>query len=242
MSTNGAVWPVMPRSLGNGFETRREPACEGSLVDSAKAGNADAFAQLVAPHYRCCLQKAYSILRNYPDAEDETQNACTQAWEKLWQYKGEGSFGGWLNRIVSNQCLSRIRDQKSLISVDEIFESQSSFRLELIDQRAQPEHAAGDKELSRVLIKEIHSLPPLLRDVIVMRDLRQMAMQDVAERLGISVPAAKTRLTRARCELKQRLDRIMSKAIYGNSLFRRTCQPQAPYVWAMCTHGNAGQF
>ena len=182
-------------------------------------------------------------MRNYSDAEDEAQNACAQAWENLWQYKGEGSFGGWLSRIVTNQCLRRIRDQKPQISVDEIFDSRTSFRLELIDQRVLPERAVGDKQLSRVLFKEIHGLPPLLRDVLVMRYLRQMAMQDVAVELGISVPAAKSRLTRARCELKQRLDKVERESKYSASLFRRTSQRQAAYVWAMCTPGEyAGQF
>jgi len=226
----------------NGFETWRQPSSEGSLIDSAKAGNADAFAQLIAPHYRICLLRAYSMLRNHSDAEDEAQNACAQAWENLWQYKGEGSFGGWLSRIVTNQCLRRIRDQKPQISVDEIFDSRTSFRLELIDQRVLPERAVGDKQRSRVLFREIHGLPPLLRDVLVMRYLRQMAMEDVAVELGISVPAAKSRLTRARCELKQRLEKVEGESKYSASLFRRTSQRQPAYVWAMCTPGNAGQF
>jgi RNA polymerase sigma-70 factor (ECF subfamily) len=170
-------------------------------------GDAGAFGQLIERHYRCCLSKAYSILRNHGDAEDEVQNACAKAWTHLGQYHGEGPFGGWLSRIVSNQCLMRIRERKNArtISVDEVFDSEFSFRVDVIDQQALPEEAVGNDEVSRVLNREILRVPYRLREALVMRDLQHLGMQDVAANLGISIAAAKSRLMRARCELRQRL-------------------------------------
>ena len=177
------------------------------LVASAKLGDAAAFERLIERHYRFCLARAFSILRNYSDAEDEVQNACAKAWKHLCQFQGGGTFGGWISRIVSNQCLMRIRERKGMrmVSVDEVFDAEGSFRLEVIDQKALPEEAVGDGEVSRVLNREIRGVPPLLREALIMRDLRQLTMRDIAAQLGISIPAAKSRLMRARQELKLRL-------------------------------------
>src|SRR3984957_15453452 len=154
---------------------------DATLVSSAQKGDVGAFEQLIQRHHRFCLSKAYSLLRNRSDAEDEVQNAWMKAWTHLWQYQGEGSFGGWLSRIVSNQCLMRIRERSGarLISVDEVFESEGSFRLEVIDQRALPEEMVGDDEVSRMLIKEIPRVTALLRQALIMRDLRHLAVRDM---------------------------------------------------------------
>jgi RNA polymerase sigma-70 factor (ECF subfamily) len=204
------VWPVpQPRSNKATDPEAPDPASvsDEALVRAARDGDTDAFERLIARHYSFCLAKAYAILRNRGDAEDEVQDAWTEAWKHLWQYQGEGTFGAWLGRIVSNQCLMRIRQRKGakLISIDEVFETEGSFRLEVIDQRALPEDELGDVQVSSVLMKEIRRVPPLLRNALVMRDVEQLAMRDVAEQLGITIPALKSRLMRARMELKRRL-------------------------------------
>jgi RNA polymerase sigma-70 factor (ECF subfamily) len=79
--------------------------------------------------------------------------------------------------------------------------------LEVIDQRALPEQVVGDDEVLHLLEKEIRGVPPLLREVLVMRDLRQLGLRDIAADLGISIPAVKSRLMRARVELKKRLEK-----------------------------------
>jgi RNA polymerase sigma-70 factor (ECF subfamily) len=80
--------------------------------------------------------------------------------------------------------------------------------MDLPDRRSNPEVELGRQEMSAVLHREIHRLPPLLRNVLIMRDLDEVAIDDVAARLGISTIAAKTRLRRARVELRQRLARL----------------------------------
>jgi RNA polymerase sigma-70 factor (ECF subfamily) len=232
-----AAWSI-PQPLfkvTDSLETRFAPAhpTDESLVASAKMGDASAFERLIERHYRFCMAKAYSILRNHGDAEDEVQNACAKAWKHLGQFQGDGTFGGWISRIVSNQCLMRIRERQNarMISVDEVFHSESSYRLEVIDQRALPDEALGDDEVSRMVNQEIRRVPPLLREALIMRDLRQCAMRDIAAHLGISVPAAKSRLMRARQELKARLAKHHAGAD-GGSLFRKSSRRQAAYVRA----------
>ena len=106
-------------------------------------GDTGAFAQLIERYQGFCLSKAYSILRNRADAEDEAQSAWAQAWTHLGSYHGPGSFRAWLSRIVSNGCLTRLRKARfaPMMSVDEVFDSEGPFRLEVIDQRAQPEQS-----------------------------------------------------------------------------------------------------
>ncbi len=206
---------------------------DDALIQLAKAGEADAFARLIERHHRFCLARAYSILRNRGDAEDDVQTAWVQAWTHLGSYKGQGSFRAWLNRIVSNQCLMRLRKMTLMpvTSVDEVFESEGFFRLEVIDQRALPEDVVGDDEVARVLIRETRGLPPLLRDVLAMRDFDGMAMPDIAARLGITVPATKSRLMRARVELKQRVAKHNGKN-GGATLFQHSRRRRAAYVQA----------
>jgi RNA polymerase sigma-70 factor (ECF subfamily) len=203
------------------------------LVESVKMGEAGAFDRLIERHHRFCLAKAYSILRNRGDAEDEVQTAWVQAWTHISSYEGQGAFGAWLNRIVSNQCLMHLRKARLMpsMSVDEVFESEGSFHLEVIDQRTLPEDIVGDDEVSRVLIREIRGIPPLLREVLVMRDLHRQALCEIAAALGISIPAAKSRLMRARLELRQRLSRHFGKK-GGGTLLQHSYRRSAAYVQA----------
>jgi len=227
-------WSTNPQPLLAIHEAQPASAeTDATLVAAAKMGDTAAFERLIERHYRSSLAKAYSFLRNHGDAQDEVQNACANAWQYLQQFQGDGSFGGWLSRIVSNQCLMRIRERKGTrtISVDEVFEAEGFFRLEVIDQRALPEDSVGDREVSRMLIREIGRVPSLLREALVMRDLRQCTMRDIAAHLGISVPAAKSRLMRGRQELKLRLTKH-----YGDqgccALLRRSSRRKATYVGA----------
>ena len=232
-----AQWPISPSRLRttDNPEAPLNPTIQSddALVQSAKMGNTGAFAQLIERYQRFCLSKAYSILRNRGDAEDEVQIAWVQAWTHLGSYHGQGSFGAWLSRIVSNRCLMRLRKARfaSMTSVDEVFDSEGSFRLEVIDQRALPEQLVGDDQVLQVLKKEIRGVPLLLREVLVMRDLRQLAMRDIAAELGISIPAAKSRLMRARFDLKKRLERHHGERGCGTLLPKRG-GPLAAYVRA----------
>ena len=178
---------------------------EEELVTAAKLGNLDAFAELVQRHRNSCLKRATSMIHNRSDAEDEVQNAIWKAFQRLEQFRGEGNFGAWLNRIVENQCLMRIREARNthLVYLDE--SNDSNVRLELVGQSADPEDNLGLEEVVALLRREVSRIPPLLRNVMLLHDLNQIPMPDVAIQLGVSIPAAKSRLLRARTELRSRI-------------------------------------
>lgn len=190
----------------------RNPACaDQQLIESARQGDATAFGELIKRHYDSCLKRASSLIRNPTDAEDEVQNACWKAFERLAQFRGEGAFAAWLSRIVENQCLMRIREdrQARFLYLDQ--STEANVRVELVAQVPGPEDELGDQQLENLLRREISRIPLLLRNVIVLSDVERLPMPDVAARLGLSVPAAKSRLGRARVELRTRLSKYCGR-------------------------------
>jgi RNA polymerase sigma-70 factor (ECF subfamily) len=196
-------------SAGSGESATAEGAGtfipEDALITAAKNGDAEAFGELIERHRKSCLKRATTMIRNRSDAEDEVQNAFWKAFQRLDQFRAEGTFAAWLGRIVENQCLMRIRESRNarFEYLDE--SNDSSLRIELVGQSADPEDQVGREEVVKLLRREISRIPPLLRHVMLLRDLDQMPMPDVAFRLGLSIPAAKSRLMRARMELRSRI-------------------------------------
>jgi RNA polymerase sigma-70 factor, ECF subfamily len=204
---------------------------EEVLVAAARNGDARAFGELIERHRGVCLKRAMLMMRNRSDAEDEVQNAFWKAFERLDQFRGEGTFGAWLSRIVENQCLMRIREQRNFrfVYLDE--PTESNIRIELVGQVADPEDEFGFDEVMSLLRREVSRIPPLLREVMLLRDLDQLSMPDVALRLGLSIPAAKSRLARARTELRSRVAKHCGRKGPG-TLMEMARYPQPAYTRA----------
>jgi RNA polymerase sigma-70 factor (ECF subfamily) len=202
---------------------------EQELVELARLGDTHAFGELLRQNYSACLRRARWMIRNRSDAEDEVQNACWKAFQRLDQFRGEGTFSAWLSRIVENQCLMRIREERQLrfLHLDEA--SESNIRIELVAQMMDPEDELGDQQLDKLLRREISRIPPLLRNVMLLYDVDELPMPEVAARLGLSVPAAKSRLMRARVEMRMRLSKHCGQRGYG-SLTRKAKYNRAAYA------------
>ena len=149
------------------------------------------FDQLIQRHKVMCIKRALRILRNRSDAEDAVQTAVWKAFQRRDQFQGNGTFAAWLGRIVENECLMQLREARNarFVSLDNPIESNT--RLELVGPNTNPEDELGRKEVAKVLRKEMLRMPSLFRDVMVLHDTEQLPMPDVAERLGLSVSAAK---------------------------------------------------
>jgi RNA polymerase sigma-70 factor (ECF subfamily) len=179
---------------------------DDELVILAQQGDNRAFAELVDRNYASCLKLANSILRDLPDGEDEVQNACWKAYQHIGNFQRDAKFSTWLTRIVVNQCLMRLRQQRrtKLVYLEDAA-SQDSRAFELPTDGPSPEAELGNTQVADVLRHEIRRIPPLLRNVFLLRDVQELPMPEVAQKLGISVAAAKSRLLRARSELRNRL-------------------------------------
>jgi RNA polymerase sigma-70 factor, ECF subfamily len=177
------------------------------LVAMAKGGDTRAFEQLVQRHYHACVNLASFILRDRCEAQDQVQEACWKAFEHLDQYQGNAEFVNWMVRIVVNQCLMllRVRRRTRFSYLDHDLSVGGDRTPELPAHTPDPEYELLANELRELLRREIRYIPPLLRNVMLLHDLQELPMKVVAGRLGISVAAAKSRLLRARAELRKRV-------------------------------------
>jgi RNA polymerase sigma-70 factor, ECF subfamily len=179
------------------------------LVNLCQKGEDGAFAELMSRHQATAMKLALSILRDKQDAEDEVQNSFWKTYEHIAQFQQDAKFSTWFTRIVVNQCLMRLRKARraKFYYLDDTQVGDEAITMELKDKRHSPEQTLGRMEVSNVLHAEIQRIPPLLRHVFLLRDVQQKPMPEVAELLGISVAAAKSRLLRARAELRNRMKR-----------------------------------
>ena len=210
------------------FETHNIECSDADLVESAKIGDRQAFGELVKRHHHWCVGLASGILRDRGDAEDEAQNAYWNAFQRLHQYQGDAEFSTWLARIVVNQCLMSIRARRRarFLHLDAGVPGQSSGSIDLPSWRLDPEGELGSRQVREVLEQEIRCIPALLRNVVLLNDVQELPIAEVANRLGISVSAAKSRLLRARLELRRRILRHCGPSGHFSLTTRKTILPE----------------
>jgi len=192
------------------------------LVELARQGEQEAFGELVQRHRQKCVDLACYYLRNRGDAEDQAQNALLKAYQHLDQYESEAEFATWLARIVGNECLMLMRVQRRahFLYLDETPPEAKAVPVQLSAPGPDPEGQLAFLQLIEVLRIEIRRIPRLLRKAMLLRDVEGLPMMDVAARLGISVSAAKSRLVRARAELRFRMNRHGARGNPSSALSR----------------------
>ena len=185
-----------------------EETSELSLVQAAKKGDLEAFSDLVKRYDRNIFRIAQHITHNEDDAQDVVQEAFLKAYQNLEQFQGNSKFYTWLVRIAVNEALMKLRRRRTdrTVSIDEDVETEEgSMPREVADWSPNPEQLYGQSELSDILKKTIQGLPPGFRTVFVLRDVEGLSTEETAEMLGLSIPAVKSRLLRARLQLRERL-------------------------------------
>ena len=189
---------------------------DAELVDRARENDREAFGELVRRHHSACLRFAILLLRDRGEAEEEVQNAFWKAFEHLDQFKGAAEFSSWLLRIVANHCLMRlrVRGRTRMLYLDGDNGREGEGSIDLPTAAFDPECDLIECQMAGLLRREIYHIPKLLRNVVLLRDVQQLSMSDVAQQLGISVSAAKSRLFRARTELRDRVLRLCGSRGY----------------------------
>ncbi len=192
---------------------------EMALVHAAKAGDLEAFSQLVKRYDRNIFRIAQHITHNEEDAQDVVQDAFLKAYQNLEQFQENSKFYTWLVRIAVNEALMKLRKRRNdrTVSLDEDVETEEgSMPREVADWSPNPEQLYGQSELGDILKKTIQGLPPGFRTVFVLRDVEGLSTEETAEMLGLSVPAVKSRLLRARLQLRERLARYFKSKRDGD--------------------------
>lgn len=191
------------------------PDNEGALVAAAKAGDISAFEELVSRYERKIFRLAQHITQNTEDAEDVSQEAFLKAYEHLGEFQGNSRFYTWLVRIAVNQALMKLRKRRTKdVSLDDEIETEENFiPRDVEDWGPSPEERYSQEELARILSQVIGELDPSFRTVFQLRDIDELSTEETADALGISVPAVKSRLLRARLKLREKLNRYFLRGV-----------------------------
>src|SRR5713101_686500 len=188
-------------------------ADEHLLVAAAKAGDAAAFEELVNRYERKIFRLTMNITGNREDAEDAMQDAFLKSYTHLQSFQGDSRFYTWLVRIAANEALMRLRKRRpNQLSLDEPIEGKDDVMpREIEDWGPTPEQRYAQSEMQGILKEVIAQLEPDYRVVFVLRDVEELSTEETAQTLGISIPAVKSRLLRARLKLRQKLNRYFRK-------------------------------
>ena len=179
-----------------------------ALVERVREGDVSAYDTLVRKYERQLFRIAQHITQNREDAEDVMQDAFLKAYEKLDQFQGNSKFYTWLVRIAVNESLMRLRKRRTgkIVSIDEDLETdEGTVPRDLADWTPDPEQNYSQAELAKILRRTIQGLPQGFRVVFVLRDVDGLSTEETADTLGLSIPAVKSRLLRARLQLRERL-------------------------------------
>ena len=177
-------------------------------IDALHEGDKDAFARLVNTYSPALYRLILRMLGDPQEAEDVLQETFIQAFRHIEQFEGRSKISTWLYRIATNQALMRLRKREpDFVSVDEPIELSNGEQLprQLRDWCCLPESEFLSSEVQDRLDEAIHTLSPALRAAFILRDLQDLSTREAAEILDISESAVKTRLLRARLELRAKL-------------------------------------
>ena len=179
---------------------------EAPFVAQARKGDDRAFAELVKRYEAKIFRLAQHITQNREDAEDVLQETFLRAYEHLDQFQGNSKFYTWVVRIAVNQALMKLRRRRTdkSVSLDESIDTgEDTVTREIAAWDEDPEQRFSREELGEILDSAIQTLAPTYRSVFLLRDVDDLSTEETAEALGLSVPAVKSRLLRARLQLRE---------------------------------------
>lgn len=179
------------------------------MIERVCGGEKQLFYELICPYERSVYIAAYSVLQNEADAEEAAQEAFLKAFTHLGSFRKESKFSTWLIQIAVNEArMKRRKDRKSRYdSIDQLGADEEGDYApkDFADWREIPSEALQRKELRAALQRAMASLHPIYREVFVMRDVQHLTIAETAQALQISESAVKTRLLRARLQMREAL-------------------------------------
>lgn len=188
---------------------------EMELVARAREGDDEAYSALVDRYARNVYRLALNITQLQEDAEDVLQETFMKAYEHLGEFEGHSKFYTWLVRIAMNESLMKLRKRKwdRTVWLDEPIETGEDRVARDIAVWDNPEQRYSKEELREILNKAIQSLTPPYRSVFVLRDVEDLSIEETARVLDLSIPAVKSRLLRARLQLRDKLTAFFKKKV-----------------------------
>jgi len=178
------------------------------LLEAARFHDKEAFSELSVRHAELVHRKVFGIVRNHEDTEDVVQEALFKAYTHLSGFRGSCTFSTWLMRIAINSAfmLLRKRGMHSEVSCDQVGDDNKEWGpWEFPDQHLDAERSYSKRQTMDLLSRAIGGLPLCYRIALELYHVQEESMQQTADRLGLTVPAAKSRLMRGRLKLRASL-------------------------------------
>ncbi len=192
---------------------------DAALVEALRREDAAAMEQLVERYADRVYRLTLRITGAREDAEEATQDALWTAGRKIHTFKGDAAFGSWLYRIAANAAYMKLRARKAQageIALDDVLpvlDADGHHFQPMDDWSRRVDERALQGELRQVLDSAIAELPPDYRTVVVLHDIEGLSNPDIAEMLGLSLPAVKSRIHRSRLFLRKRLGEYLAPAV-----------------------------
>lgn len=175
------------------------------LVSECRRGNQEAFAALVERYHGRIYSLAYRLLGNPEDASELTQETFCRAYVKLGEFRGDASFSTWLYRIANNLCLDQLRRRQRRPAVSLDAESGDGSLREVSAGAPGPAEVCTRRAMLARLEEVIATLPPDQRATLILRDVQGLSYEEIAQVLQCSLGTVKSRLSRARRSLRDKL-------------------------------------
>lgn len=192
--------PIKSDAAHHPFSSNTDELLTSALIGHIRKGEMSLFHELIRPYEKTIYSIAFSILHDHADAEDVAQETVLKAFTHLQQLHSPTKFRRWLLRIALNEARMRRRHNEHYRH-EPIDLSKESISISAPPGREPVTH----EEFQIALNRALHSLPPQYREIVVLRDMRDLNVIETAATLGISVASVKTRLHRARKALRNNL-------------------------------------
>ncbi len=198
--------------MSNYSDNSLENLSDSELIDLIHQDNMNAWNQLMRRHVGKAYQIAYGILGSKEDAEEVAQDGFVRIYRALDRFRGDAEFSTWMYRIIVNQARNKYRWNKrrgSLknISIDATQDPDSERTpIDLPDEQKRPDETILFKEWEGEIAREMENLPPVNREALFLRNVKNMSYEQIAQALNCKVGTVKSRIARAREELRKRLD------------------------------------
>jgi RNA polymerase sigma-70 factor (ECF subfamily) len=189
-----------------------------ALVQLARQRNANAFRIIMQRNNQRLYRVARSVVQDDSEAEDVVQQAYVNAFGSLGSFRGNSSLPTWLTRITLNEAFVRLRRRRPLVDL-EVLDADAAtatsqvIPFPLMSESVDPERAAAQSQIRLFIERAIDDLPEIFRVVFVMRDVEEMSIEETADFLGLPPATVKTRLHRARRQLRRALDEKLASTL-----------------------------
>jgi len=199
----------------NSKKSAHSPREDAILIRAFQGGDKAAFDELVLKHQHKLFNLCYRFLGDYQEANDSAQETFIKVYRSLKRFRFESAFSTWLYRIGVNTCKNKLRSaaytqKKKMVPLDNpVSLDHSSPAMGIQDETHSPAMELEKKERMRVIQEAINALPPEQKEVVTLRDIEGFSYEEIVEITGFNPGTVKSRLARARLDLRKKLRSVI---------------------------------